>query len=174
MSITKLSPNWACQMAPIHFIKFLLSGGIAEPRSQCCYTYLRSPWIMAEISVCSSHPAIPRSTRIRATWSSRSNHLGASSVRLSSLVGLRQCLWQTRIERFLQRTIGMGYLPPALPDATVLVAEAEIRLLASVVLQPHHVLRPLYPPVWRSDDQACVPVHMTLYILTRTIVTLFQ
>src|SRR6218665_2025253 len=26
MSITKLSPNWAYQMGPIHFIKFLLSG----------------------------------------------------------------------------------------------------------------------------------------------------
>src|SRR6218665_2031934 len=26
MSITKLSPNWACQMGPIHFINFLLSG----------------------------------------------------------------------------------------------------------------------------------------------------
>src|SRR6218665_2064227 len=26
MSMTKLSPNWACQIGPIHFIKFLLSG----------------------------------------------------------------------------------------------------------------------------------------------------
>src|SRR6218665_3494904 len=26
VSITKLSPNWACQMGPIHLIKFLLSG----------------------------------------------------------------------------------------------------------------------------------------------------
>src|SRR6218665_2514771 len=26
MSVTKLSPNWAYQMGPIHFIKFLLSG----------------------------------------------------------------------------------------------------------------------------------------------------
>src|SRR6218665_2412582 len=26
MSITKLSPNWACQMGPIHCINFLLSG----------------------------------------------------------------------------------------------------------------------------------------------------
>src|SRR6218665_3848404 len=26
MSITKLSPNWAYQMGPIHFINFLLSG----------------------------------------------------------------------------------------------------------------------------------------------------
>src|SRR6218665_1069256 len=26
LSITKLSPNWACQMGPIHFINFLLSG----------------------------------------------------------------------------------------------------------------------------------------------------
>ena len=41
----------------------------------------------------------------------------------------------------------MGYLLPALPDAAVLVAEAETRLLALVVLRPHHVLRPLFPPV---------------------------
>ena len=26
MSITKLSPNWACQMGPVHFINFLVSG----------------------------------------------------------------------------------------------------------------------------------------------------
>ena len=26
VSITKLSHNWACQMGPIHLIKFLLSG----------------------------------------------------------------------------------------------------------------------------------------------------
>src|SRR6218665_2570718 len=26
VSITKLSPNWACQMSPIHLVKFLLSG----------------------------------------------------------------------------------------------------------------------------------------------------
>src|SRR6218665_3711057 len=28
MSITKLSPNWACQMGPIHCPKFLLPGSI--------------------------------------------------------------------------------------------------------------------------------------------------
>src|SRR6218665_1738994 len=26
MSITKLSPNWACQMGPIHYLTVLLSG----------------------------------------------------------------------------------------------------------------------------------------------------
>src|SRR6218665_91236 len=54
---------------------------------------------------------------------------------------------RTRVERFLQRIIRMGYLPPALPDAAVLIAEAETRLLASVVLRHNHVLRPLFPPV---------------------------
>src|SRR6218665_3579884 len=54
---------------------------------------------------------------------------------------------RTQVERFLQRTIRMGYLPHALPDAAVLVAETETRLLASVVLRPHHILRPLFPPV---------------------------
>jgi len=41
----------------------------------------------------------------------------------------------------------MGYFPPDSPDAAALVAEAESRLLASVALWPHHVLRPLFPPV---------------------------
>ena len=36
---------------------------------------------------------------------------------------------------------------PSACFAAVLVAEAEARLLASVVLRPHHVLRPLFPPV---------------------------
>src|SRR6218665_1189674 len=54
---------------------------------------------------------------------------------------------RTRVERFLQRTIRLGDLPPALPDAAVLVAESETRLLASVVLRPYHVLCPLFPPV---------------------------
>ena len=40
----------------------------------------------------------------------------------------------------------MGYLPPALLDAAVLVAEAEARQLASVFLRPNHVLRPLFLP----------------------------
>src|SRR6218665_184302 len=31
MSITKLSPNWACQMGPIHCINFLLSGFFVSP-----------------------------------------------------------------------------------------------------------------------------------------------
>src|SRR6218665_2560479 len=35
VSITKLSPNWACQMGPIHLIIFLLSG-IA---GHCIYIY---------------------------------------------------------------------------------------------------------------------------------------
>src|SRR6218665_3547754 len=30
MSITKLSPNWACQMGPIHCPKFLLSGMVHQ------------------------------------------------------------------------------------------------------------------------------------------------
>src|SRR6218665_1976806 len=38
MSITKLSPNWACQMGPIHLINFLLSGYIAGH----AYTYTRT------------------------------------------------------------------------------------------------------------------------------------
>src|SRR6218665_3922133 len=56
----------------------------------------------------------------------------------------------------MQQTIPMGYLPPALPDAAILVAEADTRLLASVVLRPHHVFRPLFPSrfVWLIDHVA--------------------
>src|SRR6218665_1549646 len=35
MSITKLSPNWACQMGPIHFINFLLSGSSLQCKTLC-------------------------------------------------------------------------------------------------------------------------------------------
>src|SRR6218665_3313902 len=34
LSITKLSPNWACQMGPIHCPKFLLSGNEKEAFSR--------------------------------------------------------------------------------------------------------------------------------------------
>lgn len=48
---------------------------------------------------------------------------------------------------FLQRTVWMGYLLPDSPDAAALIAKAESRLLASVALRSHHVLRPLFPLV---------------------------
>src|SRR6218665_87334 len=40
MSITKLSPNWACQMGPIHCPKFLLPGlSLCERDISGCHDY---------------------------------------------------------------------------------------------------------------------------------------
>src|SRR6218665_2518956 len=41
MSITKLSPNWACQMGPIHCPKFLLPGDGPEYNSNIFGTVAR-------------------------------------------------------------------------------------------------------------------------------------
>ena len=66
---------------------------------------------------------------------------------LSSLVGLHQCFWQDTSWTFSATNNPNGVSSAALPDAAVLVAEAETQLLASVVLRPHHFVRPLFPPV---------------------------
>jgi len=49
-----------------------------------------------------------------------------------------------RIERFIVRTVRMGYLPPEQPDAESLVTEAENRLLTCVSHRPYHVFRPVF------------------------------
>src|SRR6218665_2385315 len=41
MSITKLSPNWACQMGPIHCPKFLLPGSVLTRPSASAHTTCR-------------------------------------------------------------------------------------------------------------------------------------
>ena len=87
----------------------------------------------------------------RATTLAR--HLNASPARW----GFASVSDRTLVERILQRTIRMGYLPPALPDAAVLVAEAETRLLASIVLRPHP--RPLFPPVIIRRPGLCPRPH---------------
>src|SRR6218665_3393901 len=51
MSITKLSPNWACQLSPIHYINFLLSGSPPNTREQ------------TSSLMCNGHPAETRSKR---------------------------------------------------------------------------------------------------------------
>src|SRR6218665_1687477 len=88
-------------------------------------------------------------TSTRARTASRMRNQWSRSLLLLLLAwwSFARASDRTRVERFLQRTIRMGYLPPALPDAAVLVAETETRLLASVVLRPDHVLRQLSPPV---------------------------
>jgi len=71
-----------------------------------------------------------------------------------------------RIERFILRTVRMGYLqvvgylPSEQPDTESLVTEAENRLLTSVNHLPvYHVLRPLFSPVitWRPAGFATPP-----------------
>jgi len=52
-----------------------------------------------------------------------------------------------RIERFIMRTVRIGYLPPEQPDAESLVTGAENRLLTSVNHRHYHVLRPLFQHV---------------------------
>src|SRR6218665_1364965 len=58
MSITKLSPNWACQMGPIHCPKFLLPGvGLAFKLIVCegqksPYVWGKTPvWVFCPTSV---------------------------------------------------------------------------------------------------------------------------
>src|SRR6218665_3424205 len=55
MSITKLSPNWACQMGPIHFINFLLSGMIPRfPPRMSRIAYARWAIMVTRVSASSS------------------------------------------------------------------------------------------------------------------------
>src|SRR6218665_176933 len=56
---------------------------------------------------------------------------------------------RARVERFVSKTMRMGYLPEKFPDVGELVDVAERRLhvLAAVIHSSDHVLRPLFPPV---------------------------
>ena len=51
-----------------------------------------------------------------------------------------------RLDRFVQRTRRMGYLPETAPDVSEMVREAEDRLLMAVSWNASHVLRSLFPP----------------------------
>src|SRR6218665_3916830 len=54
MSITKLSPNWAYQMGPIHLINFLLSGILLKRLSTWFgFTDTALHWIQSYLSSCS-------------------------------------------------------------------------------------------------------------------------
>src|SRR6218665_327666 len=55
---------------------------------------------------------------------------------------------RAQVERFISKTMRMGYLPQEFPDVGDLVVDvAERRLLAAVIHSSDHVLRPLFPPV---------------------------
>src|SRR6218665_2007380 len=51
----------------------------------------------------------------------------------------------SRIDRFINRTVNLGYLPAHCQTFNSLVNTAEDRLLSSVIRNSYHVLRPLFP-----------------------------
>src|SRR6218665_1843751 len=53
----------------------------------------------------------------------------------------------SRIDRFINRTVNLGYLPVDCLTFNALVNTAEDRLLSSVMRNSYHVLRPLFPPL---------------------------
>src|SRR6218665_1895958 len=54
---------------------------------------------------------------------------------------------RARVERFISKTMRMGYLPEEFPEVGELIDVADRRLLAAVIHSSDHVLRPLVPPV---------------------------
>src|SRR6218665_1586269 len=78
-----------------------------------------------------------------------------------------------RIDRFINRTVNLGYLPAHCQTFNSLVNTAEDRLLSSVIRNSYPVLRPLFPPLLPSrpglrkrahpfplplkDDKQCIP-----------------
>src|SRR6218665_2470258 len=63
LSITKLSPNWACQMGPIHFINFLLSGSETDKETETSFPPLTS--VSRSLLELNPPPVLRRSERIR-------------------------------------------------------------------------------------------------------------
>src|SRR6218665_3253638 len=74
----------------------------------------------------------------------------------------------SRIDRFINRAVNLGYLPVDCQTFNSLVNTAEDRLLSSVIRDSYHVLRPLFPPIFTSkrahpftlplkDDKQCIP-----------------
>ena len=61
--------------------------------------------------------------------------------------GFAQAKHRARAERFISKTVWMGYLPEGFPDTSEMVDVADHRLLAAVIHSSDHVLRPLFPPV---------------------------
>src|SRR6218665_209302 len=51
----------------------------------------------------------------------------------------------SRIDRFINRTVNLGYIPADCHTFNALVNTAEDRLLSSVIRNSYHVLRPLLP-----------------------------
>src|SRR6218665_3725485 len=79
----------------------------------------------------------------------------------------------SRIDRFINRTVNLGYLPAHCQTFNFLVNTAEDNLLSSIIRNSYHVLRPLFPPILTrrpslrkrahpftiplKDDKQCIP-----------------
>jgi len=143
-------------------------GGLLSFSWSAAKHHLWSPWIMLEISVymlsASYDPTVYPNLRFMK-WQEQPPWHGFCTP--------LQCFWQDTSLTFSATNNSNRVHSACFADAAVLVAEAETRLMASVVLRPHHVFRPLFPPVIiRRPGLRHSP--QTLYFLTRTIVTLFQ
>src|SRR6218665_700915 len=76
-----------------------------------------------------------------------------------------------RMNRFIQRTVRMVYLPSGQPDAETLVTEAESRLLTSFSDRHYHVHHSSLP--LSLDVLVCDLARMTLLCyFIRTIITI--
>jgi len=65
----------------------------------------------------------------------------------------------SRIDRFINRTVNLGYLPVDCQTFNALVNTAEDRLLSSVIHNSYHVLRPLFPPILTRRPGLCKRAH---------------
>src|SRR6218665_1127875 len=83
----------------------------------------------------------------------------------------------SRIDRFINRTVNLGYFQAHCQTFNSLVNTAEDRLLSSVIRNSYHVLRPLFPPsspdvlasaselirIPLKDDKQCIPRVLHVY-----------
>src|SRR6218665_867309 len=58
------------------------------------------------------------------------------------------------IDRFISRTIRMGYLQLLTIDASAMVADTEDRLLAAISSCSNHGLQPVFPPLIKTSSWA--------------------
>src|SRR6218665_134073 len=65
----------------------------------------------------------------------------------------------SRIDRFINRTVNLGYLPADCQTFNSLVNTAEDRLLSSVIRNSYQVLRPLFPPILTRRSGLCKRAH---------------
>ena len=83
---------------------------------------------------------------------------------------------RARVERFISKTMRMGYLPEEFPDAGELVDVTDRRLFAAVIPSSDRVLRPLFPPVIsrrKFRTSRFIAASMNIAVQRKTIATLF-